>query len=575
MKIKLVFLIVLIPQLLAAQLLPEYTEEVKLSHTATRTITINQPIDTVYPFLCSSGYLNLKAEKQVPAEIETIITEVHTFTDKEEYEAYKKAGKEFYNVYSYSVPAKWKLSLKAVNDSQTTVGFQLLGYYLDSTDLNYQYAKTYKKYKELVSNGNIEGLIQIYARQHFAREPVISVPFSREQGYDNLSYRYPHFIPGRSFKETGIWNKAVPELKQDAAVEPGFILYAKSAGVLYAVNEKNLTISWQQPIPFIPKNQNHNDFTLYHGIVYVVSNKGNLSAINTATGELYWQSSPMGGSGKEQAPFFGQKAPVSDSLVFVNDSKCIYAIDRFTGKVRWSQQHGGYGHYNYSMDEHYVYKSGILELFQIDKHNGEVHKIINSTRSNTFYYPNLLQDNNLLILCDGDTYGYDLKKDKILWTKDYAYDHILQSTDGKSCYLDVSADEKSIISINPRTGAILWTCKLPLKADEYGVLLDFQQHKGQLCILARVNKKNEDKATVYRLMVINEAQGKVVQNQLLNSRAISNLMINDKAISLLTLNGFTQLNRKAGTLSEKQFATGALVPDDDYTLNHIERIPAE
>jgi outer membrane protein assembly factor BamB len=575
MKIKLFFLIVLLPQLLTAQILPEHTEEIKLPNTATRTITINQPIDTVYPFLCSSGYLNLKAEKQVPHEIETVITEVHTFTDKEEYEAYKKAGKEFYNVYSFNVPARWKLSLKAVNDHQTTVGFQLLSYYLDSTDYNYQYAKTYKNYKEIVSNGNIEGLTEIYARQHFAGAPIASVPFSREKGYDNLSYQYRHFIPGRSFKETGIWNKPVPELKQAAAAEPGFILYAKSAGVVYSVNEKKLIVNWQQTIPFIPKNQNHNDFTLYHGIVYVVSNKGNLSSINAATGELYWQCNPMGNSGKEQTSFFGQKAPVSDSLVYVNDNKYIYAVDRFTGKVRWSQQHGGYGHYNYSTDGRYVYKSGILELFQIDKQNGEVHKIINSTQANTFYYPNLLQDNGRLILCDGDTYGYDLKKDKILWTKEYAYDHILQSEDGKSCYLNVSADEQSIISIDPGTGDILWTCKLPLKADEYGAILDFQQHKGQLCILAGINKKSGDKSTAYRLVVINETQGKVVQNQLLNSRAISNLMINNQTICLLTLNGYTLFNRKDGTLSERKFATGALVPDDDYTLNHIERVPAE
>ncbi len=321
MKTRLIFFLALLAYPALAQLPLEDMEEVKVPQAATTTIVIDQPLDSSYAFLCQYGFLRLKAQHPVPRETETVITGLHTFTDKESYDTYQKEGKTFYNSYDFAVPAKWKLYLKALNDSQTSVGFQLLSYYLDSTEYNYSYAKNYKRYRQIVSNGNIEGLTVLQARMHFVRNPITSVTFSRTKGYDNATYRYDHFIPGNSFKEQGVWHKSVPRGASATGAGPEFIVYAKSSGTLSAIREPDLKISWKQQVPVIPKTQNYNEFTLAGGTVYLASNKGSISAIDASSGELYWQCYPAGISNEDQVIFFGQQLRFSTALFWSTTAK--------------------------------------------------------------------------------------------------------------------------------------------------------------------------------------------------------------------------------------------------------------
>jgi outer membrane protein assembly factor BamB len=572
MKLKLLLLLCLLPSLITAQELPEHTEEVKVEAGKPKTIVIDQPVDTVYAFLHDYYYLNLKTRKQLSKEMETVVTDVQTFTDKETFEEYRKEGKEFYNVYSFSIPARWKLTLTAVDKNQTAITLQLLSYYLDNADVNYKYASTYKKYKHIVSNNNLEGLIELHARERFASTPIVAATFTRENGFDNRSYRYNNFIPGSSFKEKGVWNEPVPQSNVQSLKEPSLIVYSKSTSTLFSLNEKSMVTNWKQQVPFLAGEQNHNEFTVYDHVVYLPTNNGSLSAVDGVTGKLYWQCSAKEYPKGQSAVFFGQKAPVFDNMVYLNDNKNIYAVNRFSGKIVWSQQHGGYGLYNYSADDKFIYKSGILETFQIGKQDGEVHKIINSTHSNTFYYPNLLLNKHQLILCDGDSYCYDLEKDKILWQKDFAYDHIARSSDSKNIYLVMSADKKVVAGVNAASGAISWQYPIPVTENEFADVLDFKLNKEQLCLLVRIKNNDNNKGSVYKVLVLNAAQGKVVHNKTLPAKAISNLVIDDQQIMLLTANGFTYLNRKDGVVSDKKYDVKDIMPTDDFSLNYVERV---
>jgi outer membrane protein assembly factor BamB len=112
------------------------------------------------------------------------------------------------------------------------------------------------------------------------------------------------------------------------AVADGVVFVASSDGNIYALDAGSGSLNWQ----FTTTVQNNGSTpSVVNGVLYMASADGNLYAINAANGALIWKTL-LG-----QAPADGCTAAISDGVVYLGsgDSGIFYAIDAFSGMVRW------------------------------------------------------------------------------------------------------------------------------------------------------------------------------------------------------------------------------------------------
>ena len=115
-----------------------------------------------------------------------------------------------------------------------------------------------------------------------------------------------------------------------------------------------------------------NDY-IYAG---VTSGPGEFVALNAADGTVLWRNEGL----------VSWSYTLSDSMVFVNDSVDIVALDRFSGQVLWRTGFGGgHGQNNIAYLNGFVYHAHSSSLFVLDAQTGEiVHQIPQSPDGSPF-----------------------------------------------------------------------------------------------------------------------------------------------------------------------------------------------
>lgn len=304
-----------------------------------------------------------------------------------------------------------------------------------------------------------------YLRRSNSKTAIKSVKFSKEKGFDNYKYSFDNFLPNKKVNIKTELNKTVPN--DNKIDNNSLIIYNNTTSNIFALDKEKTNLIWKYETPNLGRNQ-RNKFTNYKGVIYVASEIG-VQALNANNGEVYWSVLIP----HEEAPFelypnskkkykgnnmmFGQYAQVSDDLVFINDGKNIYCLNRYNGELQWTQEYGSYGSRKFIFDNKYVYKSGVFEMFKIDKKSGEVDKILNTLDHVPLYNSQKLI-NKVLIFGDerGLKVGYDTKKDVILWErktkksfkkikKDFSptkkKDFFWENTEGNLLFIDVRTGE--------------------------------------------------------------------------------------------------------------------------------------
>lgn len=509
-------------------------------------LEINAPKDTVMKYMKYFYQESLSAIEENSGKLFFHFPDSQFFALQEDVLEAKKEGRDFHNIYdSYSlIGSDWELILKEVSKDKTQISFEM-----KKALVNKEYfravegwEKYYKgKEKEFVSNEVLEDLISHYFQLMLATSPLVSIDLEGLVTYQNAYYGY--FINLKlqtKFNEKLIQNKEIPKVATPKS-ENGILIYDRNNSNLYLFDLKAKNLKWERKLPN-EDDQNMNAFTQYQNTIYVATGSGYVLAIDANSGEIYWQNRPMGDEklkGGLTNFFFGQRAPVSDDKVFVNKDGVVYALDRFTGKAIWSQEIGGYGHYNYSFDQDYLYKSGISEMFKIRKSDGKVFNIWNSIAANTFYEDNLLE-NEMLYFAG---YGYDVVKDELVWgSKKVDGDVLNQITTTDFIFLS-NQGNAVLNAIDKKSGEQKWSWKPEAKENLSASFLSETDAGNEISVLVKYHNYSL-KTDEFALIFIDKKSGKLEFSIEISGQVISNSFFQEGKIYVQTNKGFIEIDRK-------------------------------
>ncbi len=433
-----------------------------------------------------------------------------------------------------SLASLWNLKFISVNDQQSKIELEIKTVLTNpkiesaiSNDKIINQDELWKliyENKELISRGIIENIYENYINSKLL--PILhSVNFSREKGYDNKNYQFSDFIPKTDIKATILLNKNVPE-NGEGVSKKSILVYDRIHFTLNLIDYETGKIIWTKQLENYD-SQNSNEYHVYKNTIYLATGSGFIYAISLKDGEIYWQSSPIKITKEnKQTNFFNQELPISDDYIFANYNGTVYKINRYNGKFEWSQTIGNYGHYNYSFDEKNLYKTGILECFVINKKTGEVEKIINNSKGNTFYSPHAYNDENKIIVLN--SIGYNLLTDKILWKQNISMDYLFLENESIYATNNVAS---SVYKLDIKTGKILWQNN-ELKSNNTKVE-DLYNLKNEV-LIDRISNFYSENEKVRQLIFLDKKSGELNLILTIGDKIISKPTIYQNKIYLLT-----------------------------------------
>lgn len=570
MKIKFTYFLIFVCNLLLAQGFDEYPiENFPKTH-----LEINAPKDTVMKYMKEFYQENLSTADENAGKLFYHFTDSQFFALKEDVLEAKKEGWTFHNVYdTYSlIGSDWELALKEISKDKTEISFEM-----KKVLVNKEYfgavegwEKYYKgKEKDFVSNEVLEDMISHYFQLMLATSPIVSIDFEGLDKYQNAYFGYwVNLKPQTKFDEKLIQNKEVPRTANASDVN-GILIYDRNNSKLALFDLKNKSIKWEKKLPN-EDDQNKNEFTQYQNTVYAATGSGYVLAMDVNSGEIYWENKPMGNEKPEGGLtnfFFGQKAQISDDKVFVNKHGLIYALDRFSGKAIWAQEIGEYGHYNYSFDKDYLYKSGISEMFKIRKSDGQVFKIWNSIAANTFYEDNLLE-NEMLYFAG---YAYDVVKDELVWESKEVDGDVLNQI-AMTDFIFLSNQGNAILNaVDKKSGEQTWSWKPESKENLSASFLSEADAGNEIAVLVKYHNYSQ-KTDEFALNFIDKKSGKVGFSIAISEKIISNLFLKEGKYYVQTTKGFVEIDRKAKKSNLIGFDFSSMTKVDGYYLNYAESV---
>lgn len=570
MKIKFTCFLIFICNLLLAQSFDEYP----ILNFQKTHLEINAPKDTVMKYMKEFYQENLSQTDENAGKLFYHFTDSQFFALKEDLLESKREGWTFHNVYdSYSLMGSdWELELKEISKDKTEIRFDMKKVlvnkeYFGAVEGWENYYKG--KEKDFVSNEVLEDMISHYFQLMLATSPLVSIDLDGLDKYQNAYYGYwINLKPQTKFDEKLILNKEVPKTT-NAPDANGILIYDRNNGKLVLFDLMNKSVKWEKKLPN-EDDQNNNEFTLYQNTVYAATGSGYVLAMDINSGEIYWENKPMGDEKLKDGLtnfFFGQKAPVSDDKVFVNEHGKIYALDRFTGKAIWAQEIGEYGHYNYSFDEDYLYKSGISEMFKIRKSDGKVFKIWNSIAANTFYEDNLLENEMLYFV----GYGYDVVKDKLVWESKKVDGDVLNHI-ATTDFIFLSNQGNAVLNaVDKKSGEQKWSWKPESKENLSASFLSETDVGNEISVLVKYHNysQNTDEFTVN---FIDKKSGKSQFSIVIPEKIISNSFLHEGKIYIQTTKGFAEIDRKAKKSKLIAFDFSGMTKVDGNYLNYAESV---
>lgn len=570
MKIKFTCFLIFIYNLLLAQSFDEYP----ILNFPKTHLEINAPKDTVMKYMKEFYQENLSQTDENAGKLFYHFTDSQFFALKEDVLESKREGWTFHNVYdSYSLMGSdWELELKEISKDKTEISFDMKKVlvnkeYFGAVEGWENYYKG--KEKDFVSNEVLEDLISHYFQLMLATSPLVSIDLDGLDKYQNAYYGYwINLKPQTKFDEKLILNKEVPKTT-NAPDANGILIYDRNNGKLVLFDLMNKSVKWEKKLPN-EDDQNNNEFTLYQNTVYAATGSGYVLAMDINSGEIYWENKPMGDEKLKDGLtnfFFGQKTPVSDDKVFVNEHGKIYALDRFTGKAIWAQEIGEYGHYNYSFDEDYLYKSGISEMFKIRKSDGKVFKIWNSIAANTFYEDNLLENEMLYFF----GYAYDVVKDELVWESKKVDGDVLNQI-ATTDFIFLSNQGNAVLNaVDKKSGELKWSWKPESKENLSASFLSETDAGNEIAVLVKYHNysQNTDEFTVN---FIDKKSGKSQFSIAIPEKIISNSFLHEGKIYIQTTKGFVEVDRKAKKSKLIAFDFSGMTKVDGNYLNYAESV---
>lgn len=570
MKIKFTCFLIFIYNLLLAQSFDEYP----ILNFPKTHLEINAPKDTVMKYMKEFYQENLSQTDENAGKLFYHFTDSQFFALKEDVLESKREGWTFHNVYdSYSlISSDWELELKEISKDKTEISFDMKKVlvnkeYFSAVEGWENYYKG--KEKDFVSNEVLEDMVSHYFQLMLATSPLVSIDLDGLDKYQNAYYGYwINLKPQTKFDEKLILNKEVPKTT-NAPDANGILIYDRNNGKLVLFDLMNKSVKWEKKLPN-EDDQNNNEFTLYQNTVYAATGSGYVLAMDINSGEIYWENKPMGDEKLKDGLtnfFFGQKTPVSDDKVFVNEHGKIYALDRFTGKAIWAQEIGEYGHYNYSFDEDYLYKSGISEMFKIRKSDGKVFKIWNSIAANTFYEDNLLENEMLYFF----GYAYNVVKDELVWESKTVDGDVLNQIATTDLIFLSNQGNAVLNAVDKKSGEQKWSWKPESKENLSASFLSETDAGNEIAVLVKYHNysQNIDEFTVN---FIDKKSGKSQFSIVIPEKIISNSILHEGKIYIQTIKGFAEIDRKAKKSNLIGFDFSGMTKVDGNYLNYAESV---
>jgi outer membrane protein assembly factor BamB len=216
-----------------------------------------------------------------------------------------------------------------------------------------------------------------------------------------------------------VTNKVINPLKKVALDGQSILIYDYD-GSLMSFNLESEAFNWT-----VKATDNHtemcaNQVTLKDGVIYVPFINGEIFAINSKTGEIFWKSRL--GNITDQIILKNQIPVINDGKLFIttqDPNNNIYALDLKDGSLIWN--------------------------YKLDATNNDI--------------PVLFFDNKVFTQSGNNFYSFEANTGKLLSQKSFEEPiHGKAVTDGENVFV---ANEKDVLfALNPNTLDILWQFKL-------------------------------------------------------------------------------------------------------------------
>ncbi|QGK74272.1 PQQ-binding-like beta-propeller repeat protein [Flavobacterium sp. SLB02] len=216
-----------------------------------------------------------------------------------------------------------------------------------------------------------------------------------------------------------VTNKVINPLKKVALDGQSILIYDYD-GSLMSFNLESEGFNWT-----VKATDNHtemcaNQVTLKDGVIYVPFINGEIFAINSKTGEIFWKSRL--GNITDQIILKNQIPVINDGKLFIttqDPNNNIYALDLKDGSLIWN--------------------------YKLDATNNDI--------------PVLFFDNKVFTQSGNNFYSFEANTGKLLSQKSFEEPiHGKAVTDGENVFV---ANEKDVLfALNPNTLNILWQFKL-------------------------------------------------------------------------------------------------------------------
>ncbi|MCV6629677.1 MAG: hypothetical protein OIF50_07445 [Flavobacteriaceae bacterium] len=459
-----------------------------------------------------------------------------------------------------------KVTLNSLEENKISVSSEILSYKIKE-DVNFDelhkqgirmYAKNVKLDQSIYTK-----IIKRYLLKKQSDFDIDLMKFSREKGFDNISYKFDHFIPKTDINITTTLNKKVPKQQQNDSI---LLIYKnlysdnikQEPSLLYGLDLNNPKFLWTYITPNNPSHLNY-PFNVHKGTIYLTS-EHTVQAVNPANKNVYWSAKfpddtprfDLDPNNTEKSNLaknilYNQKAHVSGEYVFVNDSHYIYCLDRYTGKLQWAQNYGDFGISKFHFDHSYLYKSRALEMFKIHKQSGEVAQILHNTNKSPLYEDQFFE-NQILVFGDlrKNFAGFDTKTDKVLWNQKI-WDNIYKDTDTletdpKSVFWKI--EKSDAVCFNAATGEPLHVIVLNEDRD----IINLHQNKDY--IIVYFSSEGDKDITEDHLYLINKKERAITKKWFISpqDRSISNFddslknkitYLSDEKINIIDLEKLT------------------------------------
>lgn len=340
-------------------------------------IQVNLPLDKAIAFFEESAE---KEIKKIGNNKYRLFNDYQAFVTKESFDSADKKNPPRNWLYTHegSLSSLWEVTFTALKDNTTKIEFLMTAALTENNTKAYiryqeidgiipqdEIWKMFYQGKKLVSRGIIEDVYETYFRAKSLPD-LVSIRFDEKKGFDNGSYKYENFIPNYSVKPDILFHKTVPEQGESISGK-NILAYDRNQSIISLIDLTTGKLVWKRQLENTD-NQNLNKFNVHKNTIYVATSCGYIYALSLKSGEVFWRCSPRKlNDEKNKTHFFNQDLPISDDYIYANYNGEVFKINRYNGKIEWSQKIGGYGHYNYSFDKEHLYKTGILECFVINK----------------------------------------------------------------------------------------------------------------------------------------------------------------------------------------------------------------